>query len=355
MSPRLPMPGPSDSKRDNVIHVVFGRDGTATRVDPVPLPPEDGLHGAPTETVTGILAPQPSRDPLGDLYSTKEVAKLFEISESRLRGWARRDFVAPSVTLGSRRYYTFQDLISLRVAKGLLDEGIPLREVRDSVDAIRDSLPKVTRPLAELRVTGDLGSVVVRDRRGAFNPSTGQQVIDFEVESLRDDVVQRLRQGPTDAERKSAYEHYLEGCRLDEDEATFERAEAAYRRALQFDPSLSNAHTNLGNLCYRRGRVEEAREHYRNALQIDGDQPEAHYNLGFLALEAGDPIGAIESFLCALETDPAFADAHFNLAMAYEETGQADAARPHWETYLTLEPTGTWAAIAERYLSGDRP
>ena len=46
---------------------------------------------------------------------------------------------------------------------------------------------------------------------------------------------------------------YLEGCRLDEDEATLDRAEACYRRAITLDPALANALTNLGNLRFRRG------------------------------------------------------------------------------------------------------
>lgn len=330
-------------ERDNVIHVAFGRDGVGTRIAaPAPLAPSPS--GAPKPH-------KPSDDPLADLYSTADVAKLFDLKESRLRSWAKSGFITPSATVGKKQLYTFQDLVSVRAAKALLERGVPQKRVKDSVDAIRRTLPKVTRPLAELRVTEEGGSVVMRDRLGAFVPTTGQQVIDFDVSAVRDDVVRVLRTGPTAEARRSAYEHYLEGCRLDEDEATFERAEAAYLAALRLDASLGNAHTNLGNLCYRRGRVEDARRHYTNALRIDGEQPEAHYNLGFLALDAGDPTNAVLSFERALASDPSFADAHFNLAMAYEELGRARDAKPHWETYLALEPAGSWASIAERYLA----
>jgi tetratricopeptide (TPR) repeat protein len=329
-------------ERDNVIHVAFSRDGVGTRIAaPAPLAPSAADASAPSRR---------SDDPLADLYGTAEVAKLFDLKESRLRSWARAGFIAPSATVGKRQLYTFQDLVSVRAAKALLERGVPLARVKESVAAIRRTLPTITRPLAELRVTEEGGSVVMRDRRGAFEPTTGQLVIDFEVESLRDDVVRVLRTGPTAEARRGAYEHYLEGCRLDEDEATFERAEAAYLAALGLDASLGNAHTNLGNLCYRRGRVEEARAHYQNALRIDAEQPEAHYNLGFLALDAGDPASAVLSFERALGSDPSFADAHFNVAMAYEELGRPRDARPHWETYLALEPAGSWASIAERYL-----
>jgi tetratricopeptide (TPR) repeat protein len=193
--------------------------------------------------------------------------------------------------------------------------------------------------------------VLVRDRDGAFEPTTGQLVLDFRVDALRDDVVRVLHANQPDPQkRRSAYEHYLEGCRLDEDESTLDRAEEAYRRALQLDPSLANAITNLGNVRFRRGLVDEAVDLYRQALRIDPAQPEAAYNLGFLAYERAEVDDAVRWFEQALEHDPSFADAHFNLAMAYQEQGRVPEARPHWQAYLRLEPKSPWADIARRHL-----
>jgi len=280
------------------------------------------------------------------------VARVFGLTESRLRYWDRTGFLSPSAQSGRRRYYTFQDLIGLRVAKGLLDRGIALRQVRKSMEALRTSLPRVLRPLSELRVVADGQTVLVRGEDGAFEPTTGQLVLDFEVSSLRDDVVRVLRHDRTPSRhREAAYDHYLEGCRLDEEEATFEDAERAYRRALALDPSLSNALTNLGNLRFRMGALAEAEQLYRQALQVDSAQPEAHYNLGFLCFERGEPEQAAECFRRAVERDPAFADAHFNLAMSYEELGRHDEARRHWEIYVELDPSGPWAEIARRHLT----
>jgi DNA-binding transcriptional MerR regulator len=287
-----------------------------------------------------------------DLYSTSEVSRIFAIPASRLRSWDRRGFVRPSGKKGRLRYYTFQDLIGIRAAKGLLDSGLSFLRVRRSIQALRDSLPKVVRPLTELRVTSDGQRVVVTSEDGAFDPMTGQLIIDFRVKALQDQVVRTLRpQGPSEKKGpRTAYEWYLEGCRLDEDERTWKQAEAAYLQAVEIDPRLANAHTNLGNLRYRRGRTEEARALYTKALQVDPHQPEAHYNLGFLAFEAGNASEAVPLFRKALEYDASFSDAHFNLAMALEETGETSPARAHWEAYLALEPDGPWADIARRRL-----
>lgn len=328
-------------ERDNVIHLSFDGNGNVRRRKGPPTDPPDG----------GPPGPRRPNDPLADLYQRREVAKLFGLSESRLAYWDRSGFIRPSGRSGKRRYYTFQDLVSIRAAKGLLDEGVPLNKVRRSVDALRTALPKVVRPLNELRVLADGPTVLVRDQDGDFEPTTGQLVLDFRVDTLRDDVVRVLRsRQPDPQKRRTAYEHYLEGCRLDEDDATLDRAEEAYRRALQIDPSLANAITNLGNVHYRRGRLEEARKLYHQALSIDASQPEAAYNLGFLAYDRGDLAEAVVWFERALENDSAFADAHFNLAMAYHELGRSEDAEPHWTSYLRLEPNSPWADVARRHL-----
>ena len=177
-------------------------------------------------------------------------------------------------------------------------------------------------------------------------------MLDFSVDSLESDVVRLLHFDHDD--RTRAYEYYLEGCRYDENERTFDEAERAYRKALSLDPTLSNALTNLGNLEYRRGDLEGAEGYYRHALKCDPEQPEALYNLGFLHFERNEIDDAVLHFRLALQSDPSFADAHFNLAMALEERGEVGAAEPHWHHYLALEPDGPWADIAEKHLDQGR-
>ena len=327
---------------DNVIHVTFGADGGYKISTPSIAAGDEERETVQVEARSG--------DPLADLYTTAEVARLFGLSQSRLRGWARQSFLVPSVQRGRRRFYTFQDLIGVRVAKGLLEGGVPQRDVRMSVEAIRDALPKVIRPLSELRVVAEGRAMVVRDETGSFEPLTGQQVIDFRVDSLREDVVEILRPEPTEAARRNAYAAYLEGCRLDENEATLDDAEAAYRDALRIDPTFVSAMTNLGNLRFRRGDEAGAVKLYELALALDPDQPEAHYNLGFIQFEKGHADLALPFFERAVELDPGFADAHFNLASVLEHLGRMNDARQHWKVYLDLEPDSTWAEVARERL-----
>jgi tetratricopeptide (TPR) repeat protein len=191
--------------------------------------------------------------------------------------------------------------------------------------------------------------VVVRAEDGTFDPLTGQLVLDFQVNALRQDVVRLLRPGGNVGSR-TAYDLYTRASALDEDPSSFDEAESLYRRAIALDPSLSIAYTNLGNIRFRRGDDPGAEALYAQALEVDPKQPEAHYNIGYVALERGEPTRAVIHFQEAIAVDPRFADAHFNLAMALEQMGQSVEAKPHWKKYLELEPKGTWAEVARKHL-----
>ncbi len=330
------------SDRDNVIRVGFGADGKLERRT---------SERSPASSYPAPPSEDPS-DPLAGLYTLAQVARLFGYTPSRLRYWHRSGFLRASARHGGRNYYTFRDLLSVRAAKALLEQGVPLQQVRRTVDSLRQSFPTSDRPLADVNVKAEGRTVVVEDDVGTYEPTTGQSILNFRLETLQSDVVKMLDHKPDD--RSRAYECYLEGCQLDEDPTTLDAAEQAYKRALAFDPTLSNALTNLGNLNYRRNRLDEAEDYYHQALRSDPEQPEALYNLGFLHFERDDLDSAIVLFRQALGSDPSFGDAHFNLAMALEERGDVEGARAHWKQYLTLEPTGSWADIARRHL-GEAP
>ena len=326
---------------DKVIHVVFGPGGG--RVEPR----ADRLD----EKASAAAAELPdTREPITDLFSGTEVSRLLGLSAARLRTLDRAGIVSPSGRRRGRRAYTFSDLIALRTAQGLLARKVRLRDVTRAVAALQRSLPKVTRPLAELRVVSDGQRVVVRSQEGSYEPLTGQMVLDLEIKTLRDDVVRVLRPAAGKERSKTAYNLYVRASQLDEDPTTMKEAETLYRQALELDPWLAIAYTNLGNICFRKGEEADAEKLYHRALEIDVKQPEAQYNLGYIMLERGKAVDAIPYFLCAIEADPRFADAYFNLAMAYEGIGDAAKARPCWKHYLELEPAGTWAEIARKHL-----
>jgi len=329
--------GRKRQRDEKIIHVVFGPGGGRVQKHDKSAP-------------AAALDSSAGREPLTDLFSSGEISRLLGISPARLRTFDRAGVVSPTGRRRGRRAYSFSDLIALRTAQSLLEQRVRLRDVTRAVGALKRSLPKVTRPLQELRIVSDGQRVVVHTSDGAFEPLTGQMVLDFEVKALRDDVVRVLRPSAGRERARTAYELYLRASQLDEDPLSMDDAEVLYREAILLDPWLAIAYTNLGNIRFRRHDAEAAELLYRKALEIDVRQPEAQYNLGYVMLERGQPELSVPLFHGAIEADPKFSDAYFNLAMAYEQIGETSKARPFWKSYISLEPTGTWTEIAKRHL-----
>ena len=77
-------------------------------------------------------------------FSGKRTAELVGITYRQLDYWARTDLIRPSLAdaqgSGSRRSYSYQDLLELKVVKTLLDAGIRLEMVRDVFTYLRENL-----------------------------------------------------------------------------------------------------------------------------------------------------------------------------------------------------------------------
>jgi tetratricopeptide (TPR) repeat protein len=268
-------------------------------------------------------------------YSTKDVAALLGLSAEQVRSYVRAGFLSPEQGPRGEYYFSFQDLILLRTAKGLLASRVPRRRVRLALQNLREQLPE-DRALTGVRISAQGHHVVVRDGRDLWNPESGQAVFDFELSELaREASTLPLRTPETKPDEPDGAEDWYErGSELEE--VSSEEAMAAYRQALEIDPGLAEAHVNLGRLLHERGDAAEAERHYRLALAVRPEDATAVFNLG-VALQDLDRLAeAAEAYEKALEIDRSLADAHYNLAGLYERLGQPEAAFRHLRTYRTL-------------------
>jgi tetratricopeptide (TPR) repeat protein len=279
----------------------------------------------------------------GDAYTVRQVARLFDLPERKLRYWSQTGFIKPSVRDAERSFYSFRDLIAVKVAKALLDAGVPLRRVRRSLSALAEMLPDVSSALSALRIQCQGDRVIVEHADGAFEAATGQLVLDFDVATLEREVANVLALPWVDAEQsrpETAYEWFLRGNELEEqwggapvDTVGFEAARQAYARALELDPELAAAWTNLGSMLAEVGEFAPAREHFERALQIDPDQPEAQCNLAEIALRDGETDVAIVAYRGVLRLHPDWIEAHYGLARALLEVGGKAQALAHLERF----------------------
>lgn len=77
-------------------------------------------------------------------FSGKRTAEIVGITYRQLDYWARTDLLRPSVSdahgSGSRRRYSYKDLLELKAIKTLLDAGIKLESVREVFSYMREQM-----------------------------------------------------------------------------------------------------------------------------------------------------------------------------------------------------------------------
>ncbi len=116
-------------------------------------------------------------------YSGTQAAKVVGITYRQLDYWARTDLIRPSLAdakgSGSRRRYSYKDLIELKMIKSLLDAGQRLDRVRAAFDYLRDLGDALSS--AQLVIAGD-SVVLVREGENLIdvvNKYQGQGVLNL--------------------------------------------------------------------------------------------------------------------------------------------------------------------------------
>ncbi len=275
------------------------------------------------------------------VFRTAEVARILGMPAERVRAVARTGLCRPTRRAGLLEF-SFQDLVLLRAAQGLLQAKVPTRRVRRALAELARQLPS-DRPLSGVRVYADGRRVVARDRRAAWRPESGQIVFTFAVDELarRAGVVipvrrQRARPKTVAPRPMQDAAGWFERGLLCEERNDLDGARSAYQRAVDLDPTLSDAYINLGRLLHEAGQSADAAHLYHHALDCDPNDPVAHYNLA-LALEDGEQLAAaMAHYRRALDLDPDFADAHFNFAQLLERLGRRSQAMQHLRLYHRL-------------------
>ena len=269
-------------------------------------------------------------------YSTSEVAELLSIPPTQIRRLASRGWVEPRRDQSGRLRFQFQDLVLLRTARDLEQQRIPKRRIKQALKALKARLPK-GQPLSAVRIMIHGDQVVVRDGRAAYEPESGQTVLDFNVDEIATRVAPliKARTAEAAAAADSAVAHYELGLDYELMGAP-RRAESAYRKALEMDPKNTSAYINLGRLLHRRGQIKEAEKLYRQAMDCDPKNPVAIFNLGVALEDQGKDLGAIEAYRFSIDLDATTADAHYNLARLLEQRGELREALRHLNEFRKL-------------------
>ena len=127
-----------------------------------------------------------------------------------------------------------------------------------------------------------------------------------------------------------------------------ESALLALERAVEINPTLSEARANLGNIYLEKGQLADAIREYKVALKINLSDAKTHNNLGNAYLRKSEIQDshykkgwlnyAVSEYLWSLKLDPNLPDAYKNLAVAYCKQERFEQAIMLLRQAITLEP-----------------
>lgn len=149
------------------------------------------------------------------VFDSKMVSRIVGVSLRQIQYWDERGFIRPSVKLaegrGTKRLYSFSDLIQLRVVKDLTDHGLSLQKIRRCLHYLKRYSPEMVQPRDSLRyltdgeklflLTHDRNKILnVMDRQFVFSLGIGNLVRELNGEVRR--VRSRLGKRAAKAERR---------------------------------------------------------------------------------------------------------------------------------------------------------
>jgi DNA-binding transcriptional MerR regulator len=297
-------------------------------------------------------------------FSTQEITRMLGLSPARLRSYVKAGLLCPQRGEGGELRFSFQDLLLLRTAEGLVAERLPPRRVRDALRKLRRRLPTAD-PLTGVQLGTDGGHVVVRDGGTAWRADSGQGLLSFDPApadaATSTEISPITGQHPyappppaaapeagddpepgmtaaaaprNEAPPATADDFFQLGCSLEETAQA--AARVAYQNVLLLDPGHADAHVNLGRLMHESDDLEFAEEHYRAALALRPADTTAYFNLGVVLEDRGRPEAAVEMYEAVVRVDPSHADAHFNAARLHDLAGRYEAALRHLRDYRNL-------------------
>jgi len=158
-----------------------------------------------------------------EAFDSKSASRIAGISLRQIQYWDERGFIRPSVKLaegrGTKRLYSFADLIQLRVVKDLSRHGLSLRKMRRCVDYLKRSFPAESSLTESLRylTDGDKVFLLTNDRNKILDVMDRDFVLSLRIGSLVRQVhgeVSRLKIIPSQAKKVFGVSRKVEARRV---------------------------------------------------------------------------------------------------------------------------------------------
>ena len=209
---------------------------------------------------------------------------MIGVSAGRLRAYLRAGVLSPEKGTRGELRFSFQDLLLLRKAEGVVNQRISPHRVRRALKALRERLTD-EQPLTGVSLGTDGPQVVVHERGARWQAGIGAGAAGVRQAgaAAAEAPLVALPTRPT-GERPASdvvpptVEIYELACDLDE--ADPERAESSYRPGDHTGATPRRRAHQPGADPARARRAAPPRRYYRRALAIRPNDATASFNLG---------------------------------------------------------------------------
>ena len=145
----------------------------------------------------------------------------------------------------------------------------------------------------------------------------------------------------------------------------YDEAETAYKKSIELKADFAEAYNGLANLYNTQKKFDQAAEMSKKAMELaaasggaggagsatPAGNAAAVFNQGVILWNAQKFPEAKTQFEAAVKIDPNLAEAHYWLGMAKLNGGDMAGAKPSFETYVKLAPTGQYAETAKQVIA----
>jgi DNA-binding transcriptional MerR regulator len=125
-----------------------------------------------------------------DTYDSKTASRIVGVSLRQIQYWDEQGFIRPSVKLaggrGTKRLYSFQDLICLKVVKDLTHHGLSLQKIRRCLRPLKKYSVRKSQPAESLKylTDGEDLFVITNSREKILDAVNRQFVVSLGIGNL---------------------------------------------------------------------------------------------------------------------------------------------------------------------------
>jgi DNA-binding transcriptional MerR regulator len=125
-----------------------------------------------------------------EAYDSKMVSRIVGVSLRQIQYWDERGFVRPSVKpaqgRGTKRLYSFRDLVCLKVVKDLTYHGFSLQKIRRCLRPLKHYAAQAGQPLDSLKylTDGEKLFVITSDRKKILDAMDRDFVLSLGIGNL---------------------------------------------------------------------------------------------------------------------------------------------------------------------------